>query len=639
MKITKALFLSLFLSLFVQAFGQTDTSKKTVKKIRPVFIAIKDIESLKHNIQNFDTSLNRFNQLNPYRNQLQPYQDLGLIGTPSQSLCINSLNPTGFNLGFNTMDAWQYPIDGLDNKLIIAPSAYTKLNYSQGDKELIFIEVFHTQNITKRWNYGLDYRRLKTNNYLYYNLSGETHSKIRLSNIYNAKLFSSIRSKSDKYYAIGSVIFNKSLSRETGGLSKPLSFDTTSGKLRVFENPLVNATNSVLQPALTFTQFFRFGKTSLITQKKDSNRIDTLGLNFTPKGYFFHTLNASKVRFQFKDPLADTPYYKPHFTHGINDSMVLKTITNSLGFLLKTKYKNFTNLLNASAEFSNYGVFNSIIGQLAYSNISLKAGLNASLNSKFGEIGLNGIGQLFVNGYNAKDYLLIAGSQWSLKNKVKLLATLSSQKHKVDHFQTIGFTSPIKWNQTLAPTLRNSFDATFEWTPFHLNAGIVASNFQNFVLYFPNTAPKGIDFNYLHLYVSNQLKFGKVHWHNRISFQECGKVFHLPKFYLAGGIFLENKFFKKNMLARIGFDYQWNSSFYADSYDPSMRQFVWQNTTLIGNYPYLDFYASAQVQTMNLYIRFEHINQGFSGERYYATPNYPNPPRFLRFGVNWRLFN
>ncbi len=639
LKITHSFSFFLCLSLFAQAFGQSDSSKKIHQKIRPVFISLQDIESLKHNIQAFDTSLSGFSQINPFRKQGMPYQDLGLIGTPSQPLSINGLKPSGFNLGFNTMDAWFFPINGSDDKLVMAPSAYTKLNYAQGDKELIFIELLHTQNITKRWNFGLEYSRLKTNNYLYYNLSGQVYSKIRISNLYNAKLFSSFRSKSDKYYVLGAITFNKSLARETGGLSNPLSFDTTFGQLRVFNNPLINATNSVLEPAVNFTQFFRFGKTSLITQKKDSSRSDTLGLNFSPKGYFFHTLNASQSRFQFEDPTADTPYYKPHFTHGINDSMVLKTFTNSVGFLLKTLYKNITNISKASAEYSNIGVFNSIIGQLAYSNFSLKADHNTSLNSKYGDLQFNAHGQWFLAGFNASDYLMMAGLQWTYKNRTKLCASVSSQQHQVDHFQTIGFTSPIKWNQSLSPTQRRNFEASIDYLPWKLKAGLQASKFQNFVLYFPNAAPQGIDFDYLHLFVSHQIKLRKFYWQNRIGIQEAGKIYPLPKFYLAGGIFIENKFFKKNMLARIGFDYHYNSQFYASAYDPSIRQFVWQNTTRIGHYPYIDFYLSAQVQTMNIYIRFEHVNQGLSGTRYYATPNYPNPPRFLRFGVNWRLFN
>lgn len=639
LKITKALSFLIFVALSIAAMGQTDTTKKSNKRVRPLFISVQNFESLKQSIQPFDSSLNGFHQLNPYRKQNQGYQDLGLIGTPSQPLSLATTKTAGFDLGFNRMNSWLYNHTGSDERIIIAPTPYTKLHYSQGEKELIFMELLHTQNINTRWNVGIDYRRLKTNNYLFFNLDGEAYNKVRLPNIYNLKLFSSYRSKSDKYYLLGAITYNKTTIRETGGLSAPLSFDTTSGKLRVFENPLANASNIINQPALVLKNYYRFGKTSLITQKRDSNLIDTLGLDFAPKGYFYHTFHASRSMFRYKDPSADTPYYKPHFSSGINDSILMKEVTNAAGIVIKTSYKQFSNLIKAGAEYSNYGVFNNFTGQQAFYNLSLNGMLVAALTSKFGEIELNGNGQIFIAGYNSKDYLLQTGAKLLIKDKFKLNAQFSSQRHVADYFQTLGFTSPIKWNQTLKPTYRNGLDASIEWLPWQLKVGFTASNFQNYNIYFFDSAPKGIDFNYLNLFVSNNLKFGKLNWHNRLSYQEISATFHLPKLSLSGGVFFENRFFKKNMLARIGADYYWFSSYYADAYNPYMRQFVWQNTTKIGNYPYIDFYMSAQVQTMNLFIRFEHINMGISVKRYYSTPLYPNTPRFFRFGVNWRLFN
>lgn len=620
------------------AIGQSDSSKKVVKRVRPLFISIQDFESLKHTIQTFDTSLNGIHQLNPYRKQNQAYQDLGLIGTPSQPLSLSTTKTAGFDLGFNRMNSWLYNHTGIDERIIIAPTPYSKLNYSQGAKGLIFIDILHTQNINNRWNVGIDYRRMKTNNYLFELVKGSDYN-VKIPSIYNLKLFSSYRSKSDKYYLLGAVTYNKNVIRETGGLLNSLSFDTTSGKRRVFENPLANASNSINQPAIVLKQFYRFGKTSLITQKRDSNTIDTLGLDFTPKGYFYHSFHASRSIFRYKDPAADTPYYQTLFTDGINDSMVMKEVTNAVGVVLKTSYKQFSNLIKAGAEYSNYGVFNNFTGQQAFYNLSLNGMLIAALTSKFGEVELNGNGQIFMAGYNSKDYLLQTGAKLLIKDKFKLNAQFSSQRHVADYFQTLGFTSSIKWNQTLKPTYRNGLDASVEWIPWQLKAGFTASNFQNYNIYFFDAAPKGIDFNYLNVFVSNNLKFGKINWHNRVSYQEISQTFHLPKLSVSGGVFFENRFFKKNMLARIGIDYYWYSSYFADSYNPYLRQFVWQNTTKIGNYPYFDFYMSAQVQTMNLFIRFEHINQGLTGNRYYSTPLYPNPPRFFRFGVSWRLFN
>ncbi len=618
--------------------GQSDSTTRPIRKIRPVFISIQDLESLKPNIQAFDTSLNGFHQLNSYRKQNIAYQDLGLIGTPGQPLNLTTIKQPGFDLGFNRMNTWMYNKTSADERIIIAPTGYTKLNYSQGAKELIFLELLHTQNITRRWNAGIDYRRLKTNNYLFF-ISGDEYNKIRIPAISNVKLFSSYHGKKDKYYILGAITYNKITLRETGGLKYPLSFDTTSGRLRVFENPLINVTNTINQPSLVINQYYRFGVTSYQTQLNDSNRIDTLSFDFAPKGYFYHTFQLSKTTFKYKDLLPDTFYYPSFFTEPIFDSMALKEMTNSIGFAIKTTYKQFSNFIKTGIEHSNIGVFNSFFGQRAFNNLSLNGTILAALTSKFGEIELTGNGKWFIAGYNNKDYLLQTGAKLLVKEKFKLLAQISSQRHVADYFQNIGFTTPIKWNQTLKPALRNGLDASLEWLPWQLIVGFAASNFQNYNIYFFNSAPKGIDFNYLNVYVSNNLKFGKTHWNNRISYQEISQTFHLPKLSVSGGIYFENRFFKKNMLARIGVDYFWYSSYFADDYNPYLRQFVWQDKTKIGNYPYLDFYISAKVQTMNLFIRFEHINNGISGNRYYSTPLYPNPPRFFRFGVCWRLFN
>ena len=263
----------------------------------------------------------------------------------------------------------------------------------------------------------------------------------------------------------------------------------------------------------------------------------------------------------------------------------------------------------------------------------------SSLSSKLGALELNARGNLYLSGYNAKDYLFNGGIKLLFSDKLVMNGMISSQRHAATFVQSIYYSSPITWKQSLKPTYRNGLDAGAEWIPLKLKFGISALNFQNYYLFMPHSQPQGFDFNYLSIYVSQSSNIGKVHWNNRIHYQKVSKTFHIPEWWVAGGVYFENRFFRKNMLARIGMDYYWFSSYFADEYNPYLRQFVWQNSNKIGNYPYLDFYASAQVLTMELYIRFEHLNEGLSGNRYYATPLYPNNPRFFRFGVNWRLFN
>jgi hypothetical protein len=620
--------------------AQTDTSsKKTKIKIRPLFMTIENYESLKTDFHTFDTSLNGFHQLNPYRKHDLPYQDLGLPGTPIQPLFLNTVKTPGFDLGFNRMNDWLYNINGKSEKIIIAPTPYTMLNYSQGAKDLIFLELLHTQNITRRWNVGIEYRRLKTNNYLFYQMGGDIYTKIRIPSIYNVKLFSSFRSKMDKYHLIGSLNLNKVNLRESGGLSKPETFDSTSGNLRVFENPLNNVVSTIKQPALVLKQYYRFGKTSFQTMLKDSI-LDTVSFEFKPRGYFYHQLLMNRTIFQYTDPEADTPYYPfPIFGNETNDSMSLKQISNSAGIALKNGNSKFNQYIKMGVEHNLIWVYNSHNSQKNFHNLSVNGEIAADLKSKYGKIEIFGLGQFFISGYNSKDYLLQGRVRLTVSDKVRLNGNISSQRHVVDYFQNRANNNFVLWDQELKPVYRNGLEANIEFLPLKLKAGFNASNFQNYVLYFNEKAPAGVDFSYLEIFLSNDIRFRKWSWHNRLSSQKSSAVYHLPELALSGGIFWENRFFKKNMLARFGVDYYWFSSYFADAYNPYLRQFVWQDKTKIGNYPYFDIYVSAQIQTMNLFIRFEHLNQGLSGNRYYSTPLYPNPPRFFRFGVNWRLFH
>jgi len=619
--------------------AQSDTASVKKNKVRPIFIPIADFEAFNIKTKAMDTSLDMLSQLNPFRKTNMAYQDLGLIGTAIQPLSLSTLKKTGFDLGFNTMNTWMFQ-NGSNERIIVAPTPYTMIHYSQGAKDLIFLNILHTQNITKRWNAGIDFRRLKTNNYLFFNLSGDAYNKIRIPSTYNVKLFTSYHTKRDKYYLLGSLTSNKIRQRETGGLTDPIAFDTTSGRRRVFDNPLSNATNFINQRALFFSHYLRFGKTSYQTILKDSTKLDTISFDFRPRGFFYHTLNASSSKFYYKDPNYDTLFYpKPIFGDTTSDSLVLREVTNAVGIVLKASYKQFRNVLKMGAEMSNYGIYNVYTKQDNTYNLSLNGSLLMALTGKKNEIELIGKGQYFIAGYNSGDYMLNAAGKILIEDRIRLSGSISSQRHVADYFQSVATTNHLIWNQKLTPTLRNGIDASVEWLPMRINAGFNISNFQNYNIYFFNSAPKGIDFSYLNLFVSHHIKLGKFHWHNRIAYQEISKTFNLPKLNFSGGVFYENYFFKHNMLARIGADYYWFSSYYADAFNPYLRQFVWQNSTKIGNYPYLDVYISAQVQTMNLYVRFEHINQGISGNRFYSTPNYPNPPRFFRFGVNWRIFN
>mgnify|MGYP003845567967 CR=1 FL=1 len=77
--------------------------------------------------------------------------------------------------------------------------------------------------------------------------------------------------------------------------------------------------------------------------------------------------------------------------------------------------------------------------------------------------------------------------------------------------------------------------------------------------------------------------------------------------------------------------------------DAASYYFNLNNTNPLGNYPVFDVFASGRIQNVDLFIKWEHINQwyvvpGFNS-RFEQAYQYPIEPERIRFGFNWRFWN
>ena len=102
--------------------------------------------------------------------------------------------------------------------------------------------------------------------------------------------------------------------------------------------------------------------------------------------------------------------------------------------------------------------------------------------------------------------------------------------------------------------------------------------------------------------------------------------------------------FKKAMILTLGTNIQYTSKFQNTTYRPDAGSFiVHSNLTNLGNYFELDLYAVAKVQTVDIFLKAEHINEifvipGFN-TRYQYVAGYPIQPYRIRFGLNWKFYN
>ena len=92
------------------------------------------------------------------------------------------------------------------------------------------------------------------------------------------------------------------------------------------------------------------------------------------------------------------------------------------------------------------------------------------------------------------------------------------------------------------------------------------------------------------------------------------------------------------MLLQTGITFQYFTAYHANSYNPLLSEFYVQNTEKIGSFPLMDFFVNARVRQTRIFLKAEHFNSSFTGNKFYSAPNYPYKDFVIRFGLVWNFF-
>ena len=116
-------------------------------------------------------------------------------------------------------------------------------------------------------------------------------------------------------------------------------------------------------------------------------------------------------------------------------------------------------------------------------------------------------------------------------------------------------------------------------------------------------------------------------------------VLHLPDLTFYNSSYFQMRFFKRVLTMQIGFDLRYNSAYLIDGFMPATGLYYNQYEKEYGDYPYFDFFINVKLKRARLFFKWDHINQGLSGNQYYTVLNHPMNPRGFRFGLSWRFWN
>jgi len=147
--------------------------------------------------------------------------------------------------------------------------------------------------------------------------------------------------------------------------------------------------------------------------------------------------------------------------------------------------------------------------------------------------------------------------------------------------------------------------------------------------------------NYLSIKAEKEIKFGKFALDNTFLYQKVVQnddILNVPQFVTRNTLYFSDYVFKKAMYLQTGFTFQYFTSYYANSYNPLIAEFYNQNTTKIGAFPMVDFFINGRIRQTRIFLKAEHFNSGFTGNKFYSAPNYPYKDFVVRFGLVWNFF-
>lgn len=154
-----------------------------------------------------------------------------------------------------------------------------------------------------------------------------------------------------------------------------------------------------------------------------------------------------------------------------------------------------------------------------------------------------------------------------------------------------------------------------------------------------------------------RIDFGKFSWVNNVQYQKVTQeesteeilsgpiALNVPEWLIRSTVMLTSSIFNKALFFQSGATFVFFTDYYADQYNPLLAEFVTQNNTKIGEYPRVDFFFNAKIQSSRIYLKLENVSAPIehlikvdTPYDYYAAPFTPYRDFSIRFGLIWNFF-
>ncbi len=595
-----------------------------------VFFFNNDFESIGSlNLHANDTAIAGFQNYDPLFKQNPFYATLGNIGQNYRSLIpFPSLSQVGFDYGIHTFDQYLYRNDSV--KYYKVEKTYTELTYVQGAKKEQNFQAIFSRNIYRSLNLGFDFRVRS---------APGAYSRQRTNHI-NFVLTTQYFTKNKRYGVIANFTVNRLRNYENGGIKFDSLFEKNLETNRqVIPVNLTAAQNRIKDLGFYMKHYLNLSRHR--TSARDSVTDDASKFDL---GRITYAFNYNRQIQNYIDTPADSAFYPPPIidTTGTYDSLTITRFINEIiwsnpSFNPQKKLR----ILRLEAGIRQQ-YFEVSLNGLKYSFLQFIPHAAIDFNP-FPSLRLEAKGEYVLGDHNEADLSLrvrlttILGRKERNAGVIALTGnyTLQQPGWFYSHYHGNYFQWDTTWHK------QGVISAGFSYAWKFIEAGFNVSRINNFIYLDYSSIPKQStgQFGHLFLFTNIRLDIGRFKITAQLAYQSVQgtSVLRLPSFTGNLTCYYSQPLFRGAATLQPGLNFLYNTSYYADAYNPSLRSFYLQDQREIGNYPYMDVFLNLKIQRARFFVTYTHFNASFMSHEYYSTPNYPMQDGAFKFGVAWRF--
>lgn len=586
-----------------------------------------------------DTTLNSLNWYHELNNGLaDDFGQLSLmnLGGPRNQLLIPKLSPLNQYQSFGPYQAYFTNPNQIRYYQVRSP--LTGARYLQGYDRGQLFRIYHTQNINKRWNFALQYKRL--NSLSFYLNDQNKQSSFTFNTHY--------RNKKGTYEASAYFASEMLSLQENGGIAFDSVFTENLQSSRTLlitnldldERKIYNR-DIFLDHTIDFWKFFKKKKKAVVDTTQDSISSEVKEMETSRRSLLLgHQFRYNRQASAYYG--RSTDFYENYFYENdgsYTDSIRYASLYNEL--YLQTIIGDSSSFDLKAAAFHQaleYG------NQYFQSNGQL-LGITGKLQGNYLEyFDLQAEARYILSGPFANDFELKASLQGKFYKSLGAFAGYQLQNKHPELYQQAYISNNIIWNLSAGPVLSNELFFGLQWAKrnYLRLRTFSASDY----IYFgkdlkPHVAPEIVAYQAVDLR-QDFIFWNWLHQDNNLSYQIAlggSEYLPLPEIVSRHSLYFHFPLFKGALQVLLGGEASYFSSFDSPSYSAMTGQFYLAQEYPVGNFVMVDAFAQFKVSKAIIYLKMQNLTQGFSPYNYWAAPHYPLNDRVFRVGVNWRFFN